>query len=111
MSESKSFKIAAVQAAPVFMDLDATVDKARKLIDEAAGQGADLIVFPEAFLPGFPVWVWFIPPGHTHPIRELYSVLHANSVSTASPAVRTLRDEAARHGVTVCIGVNEKSAC
>jgi nitrilase len=109
MTEHKSFKIAAVQAAPVFMDLGATIDKARELIEEAAGQGADLIVFPEAFLPGFPVWVWFIPPGHTHPIRELYSVLHANSVSVSSPAVLTLCREAARHGVTVCIGVNEKN--
>ena len=80
-----SFRIAAVQAAPVFLDLDATVSKACRLIEEAAGEGAKLIAFPEAFVPAYPFWVWFIPPGKTHPLRALYSRLHANSVSIPGP--------------------------
>ena len=58
----KPFKIAAVQTAPVFLDREATVAKARDLIAEAARNGARLVVFPEAFIPTYPDWVWAIPP-------------------------------------------------
>ncbi len=51
----KSFKIAAVQASSVFLDKEATVEKACRLISEAAGEGAQLVVFPEAFIPGYPL--------------------------------------------------------
>lgn len=110
MTVNTSFKIAAVQASPVYMNLDATVEKVCALIKEAAGQGADLIVFPEAFVPGYPVWVWFMPPGHTHPLREMYAELHANSVSVPGDAVARICKEAAQGGVTVCLGVNERNS-
>ena len=66
-----SVRIAAVQASPVFMNLDATVTKACRLIEEASAHGATLAVFPGVFIPGSPLWVWFVPPGHTHPLRTL----------------------------------------
>jgi nitrilase len=109
MSE-KSFKIAAVQASSVFLDKDATVEKACRLISEAAGEGAQLVVFPEAFIPGYPLWVWFIPSGQTHPLRELYTELHRNSITIPGRATERLGAEAARHGITVAIGVNEKNS-
>ncbi len=46
--------VAVVQAAPVLFDRDATIDKACRLIDEAAAGGAQLILFPEAFVPAYP---------------------------------------------------------
>ena len=104
------FGIAAVQAAPVFLDLDATVGKACRLIEEAASGGAKIIVFPEAFLPGYPLWVWFIPSGKTHPLRALYAELHGNSVSIPGPAVNRLAEAAGDLGVTVAMGVNEKNS-
>ncbi|MHA1263054.1 MAG: nitrilase-related carbon-nitrogen hydrolase [Candidatus Freyarchaeota archaeon] len=54
--EFKRFKAAAVQAAPVFMDKDATIEKACKLISEAGRNGAELIVFPETYIPTYPYW-------------------------------------------------------
>ena len=48
------FRAAAIQAEPVWFDLDATVDKTLRLIEEAASNGADLIAFPETWLPGYP---------------------------------------------------------
>jgi nitrilase len=110
MGKSGSFKIAAVQACPVFLDRDATVEKACGLIKEAAGQGAALVVFPEAFIPCYPLWIWFIPAGHTHSLREVYSELHANSVSIPGKTIEKIRDEAAKWGVTVAIGVNERNS-
>ena len=102
--------IAAVQAGSEFLDLEASVDKACGLIKEAAEAGARLVVFPEAFLPGYPVWVWFIPPVHTHPLRELYSLLHANSVTIPGAPMDRICSAAADHGVTVAIGVNERNS-
>jgi nitrilase len=55
-------KIAAVQAAPVYFDRDATIAKACDLIAVAGGEGARLIVFPEAFIPAYPGWVWHLAP-------------------------------------------------
>ena len=110
MADRRTFKIAAVQARPEFLDLNASVDKACTLIREAGEKGARLAVFPEAFLPGYPVWVWFIPSGHTHPLRELYSELHANSISIPGEETARLGEAAAEHGVTVVMGVNERNS-
>jgi nitrilase len=106
----ESFRIAAVQAASVFLDLDPCVEKACRLIGEAAEGGAHLVVFPEAFIPGYPIWVWFIPPGKTHPLRALYTELHRNAIAIPGPETRRLAEAAADHGVTVAIGVNEKNS-
>ena len=58
----RKLKLAAVQAAPVFLDRDATVEKAIKLMEQAAEAGADLIGFPETWIPGYPWWIWLGPP-------------------------------------------------
>jgi nitrilase len=103
-------KIAAVQAASVFLDRDACIEKACDLIREAASNGATLAVFPEAFVPGYPVWAWFIAPGKTHPLRKLYSELHLNSITIPGPETDRLGEAAKANGVTVCIGVNERNS-
>ena len=102
--------IAAAQAAPVFLDLDRSIDKACRLIQEAADHGASLLVFPEAFLPAYPLWVWFIPPGHTHPLRELYAALHENSLAVPGDAISRVANAAARAHICVAIGINERNS-
>ena len=54
-------KIAAAQLTPVFLDKEKTVEKACEAIREAGKNGAKVIVFPEAFISGYPDWVWLIP--------------------------------------------------
>ena len=51
-----AYRIAAMHVSPVFLDTDKTTDKVCSLIAEAAGNGAQLIAFPEAFIPAFPLW-------------------------------------------------------
>jgi len=104
---SDSFTIAAVQAAPVFLDLEASVDKAIGLMNEAAENEANLVVFPEAFLPAYPLWVWFIPSGKTHPLRALYSALHANSVQVPGSEISQIAVQAKELSINVVMGVNE----
>ena len=109
MGNAEHFKIAAVQACPVFLDRQATIDKACDLIHDVGRERAALAVFPEAFVPCYPLWVWFIPSGHTHPLRELYSELHANSVSIPSESTDRLCEAARTANVAVVIGVNERN--
>lgn len=104
-----AFKIAAVQATPVFLELEATLDKTCRLIAEAGAAGAKLVTFPEAFLPGYPLWVWFIPPGKIPELRALYAELHANAVTIPGPVTDRLGEAARAAGVTVAIGVNERN--
>jgi nitrilase len=109
LSSSTAFRIAAIQATSVFLDLEATVEKACRLIEEAAAGGASLAVFPEAFIPAYPLWAWFIPAKDTHPLRELYSELHRNSLSIPGSATKRLGQAAAKFGIAVAIGVNERN--
>src|SRR5690242_6930046 len=88
--EMENFKIAAAQAMPVFLNREATIDKACDLIAEAGRNDASLVVFPEAFVPAYPDWVWAIPPGEGDILQELYSELLENSVEIPSQATQRL---------------------
>jgi nitrilase len=105
-----SFRIAAIQACPVYLDCERTVQKACALIDEAGRHDAQLAVFPEAFVPGYPVWVWFIPPGRTSDLRDAYARLHANAVAIPGRETDRLGAAARQARVSVAIGVNERNA-
>ena len=98
------FKGAVVQAAPVFMDLQGCLDKAIALIDEAAGEGARLIAFPETWIPGYPWWLWLGPPAWGLQFVPKY---HANSMRVDGPEMRALGDAAKRGRINVVIGFTE----
>jgi nitrilase len=104
------FLVAAVQAAPVFLDRAATLEKACGLIQRAAGAGARLVVFPEAFLPSYPFWVWHVPAGESATLRELYAELVAQSVTVPGPETARLAAAAREAGVAVAIGIDERNA-
>lgn len=53
-------KVAVTQQEPVWFDLAGSVDKTCRLIQEAASNGADMIAFPEVWIPGYPMWIWFV---------------------------------------------------
>lgn len=98
--------IAVVQAAPVYNNRDATIKKVRKFTEEAKANGADLVVFSETFISGFPSWV------HMHaPIDqlELFKKLVENAIEIPSPAFFELQQIAKDNNVFLSIGVNEKA--
>ncbi len=105
-----TFKIAAVQAAPVFLNRAATVDKACALIDNATREGARLVVFPEAFIPGYPDWVWRIPPQEHSVLNELYAELLEQSVEIPSDTTEALCRAAKRANAHVVMGLNERNS-
>ncbi|WP_068298033.1 carbon-nitrogen hydrolase family protein [Pararhodobacter sp. CCB-MM2] len=97
------FKVAAVQASPIFMNLDASVDKAIGLIAEAAAQGAKLVAFPETFLPGYPWYIWLDAPALTMHNVPVYA---ANSIKVGSPQDKRLAEAARAHGIHVVMGLS-----
>ena len=98
-------RVAAVQAAPVFLDPAATVAKACALIAEAAGNGAKLIAFPEVFVAAYPYWNWLMTPIEG---AEWHDRLYRASILADGPEVALLRDAARAHDCTVVIGINER---
>ena len=109
LAPSGPFTVAVVQAAPVFLRRDETVEKACDLIAQAAAQGARLIVLPEAFVPAYPDWVWAVPPGEEGLLNDLYAELLDQSVALGDVATQRLARAARAAKATVVIGVNERN--
>lgn len=96
---------AAVQAAPVFLDREATIEKAARLTKEAAANGAGLVVFPEAFVPGYPDWAWRTTPWSD---QAWYERLYDQSVELPGPAADALGCVAQEAETFLAIGVTER---
>src|SRR5438874_12736658 len=101
------FAVAVVQAAPVPMDREATLDKACELILEAGHHGARLVAFPESFVPGYPEWVWSVPAGEQALLSELHAGYLANAVTIPSDPLDKLCHIARRARTVVILGVSE----
>ena len=99
-------RVAAVQAGYALMDRDATVDRVAARTADAAAQGADLIVFPEVFVPGTPIWM------DTRPVwdgdEDWFGLLADNAVVVPGPASDRLAGIAADHQVWLVVGVDER---
>jgi nitrilase len=102
-------RVACIQAEPVVLNREATLDKLEQLAAEAAAAGAQLLVFPETFVPAYPSSVWaralagWAAPG----AREAFALLARESVEVPGPAADRIAATAERHGVWIVTGVNE----
>ncbi len=99
-------KVAAVQAAPVFLDIDATIDKTIALMKEAAAQGAQLIAFPETWIPGYPWWIWLSSPAMGMQYVQRY---HDNSLVMGSAEFERLAQTARAEKIWLALGYSEKA--
>jgi aliphatic nitrilase len=99
-------RVAAIQAAPVFLDLDATLDKAVRLIQEAAANGAKLIAFPETWIPGYPWFAWLDSPAWGMQYIQRY---HDHSLVVGSPEFERVTRAARDNAIWVVLGYSEKA--
>lgn len=106
MLKLPTVKVAAVQAAPVFLDTDATIDKVCLLIEEAADNGAKLIAFPEVFVSGYPYWNWLMTPVQGSP---WFDKLCRSAIEIPGPEIHRVAQSAKKHQVHVVLGVNERN--
>ncbi|TCM51168.1 aliphatic nitrilase [Rhizobium sp. PP-F2F-G48] len=102
----KVYKVAAVQAAPEFLDIEKGVDKAITLIEEAAREGASLIAFPEVWLPGYPWWIWLDSPAWG---MQFVSRYFANAIEVGDVHYERLRQAAADNTIHVVMGFTERA--
>ncbi len=102
-------KIAVVQKSPVFLDKQKTITLAVATVEEAAAQGAELVVFTEAFIPGYPTWIWRLRPGGDWTVSEtLHQRLLENAVDVGSDDLAPLYAVAKKHAVTIVCGIEER---
>lgn len=104
-------KIAVVQQSPIMLDREKSIELAAELVEQAAANGAKLVVFPEAFISGYPAWIWRLRPGGDWGTNEtLHARLVNSSVDLETDDLSPLRDAARSNRVTVVCGLNEKDA-
>lgn len=107
----KPLRIAIIQHGPVHLNLEASTAKALQLIKEAAGRSAQLIVFGETWLSGYPAWLDHCPDIATwnnEATKEVFAQMHNNSVDVHGKEMKLICEAAKESGVIICMGINEK---
>jgi len=102
-------KVACIQAEPVILDREATLDKMAVIAAVAAGEGARLLVYPEAFLPAYPssIWARALAGWAADGAKQAFALLARESVAVPGPAVERMGAIAREHGVWMVTGVTE----
>src|ERR1700751_4001607 len=97
----RAVKVACVQAEPVILDREKTLDRLEQLAAEAAGNGAELVVFPETFVPVYPTsrWAKAVAGWQNEGVKQVFATIAQNSVAIASPAERRLGATAKELGI------------
>src|SRR5438874_13661183 len=105
----RAVKVACVQAEPVILDREKTLDRLEQLAAEAAGEGAELVVFPETFVPVYPSsrWAKAFAGWEAQGAKETFARLAQESVAVGSPAERRIAAVAQELGIWIVTGVNE----
>jgi len=106
MTMTRTLRAAAVQAAPVFLDREATTAKAVAAIAEAGRNGAELVALPETFIPCYPTWIWTADSLVAGP--DLYARLCEQAVERDGETIAQLQQAARDVGAVVACGINER---
>jgi len=101
-------RLAIIQKAPVFLDREGTVARAVVSVQEAAAEGAELVIFTEAFIPGYPAWIWRLRPGGDWALsEEIHALLLDNAVDLAGTDLLPLCEAAKQYHTTIVCGLHE----
>lgn len=102
-------RVAIVQESPALLDRTGTLERAIQLIDQAAADGAELVIFPEAFISGYPAWIWRLRPGGDWGVsEELHARLLDSAVDIDAGDLRPLCESAIKNKLTIVCGLNER---
>lgn len=107
---NNTIKVAAAQVSPIYLNRTKTIKKACDVITEAGKNGAKIVVFPEAFVSGYPDWVWLIPNSKGAILNKLYIDLLNNSISVPDKFTKQLCNAAKNAEIYVSIGINERNS-
>nr|WP_319514581.1 carbon-nitrogen hydrolase family protein [uncultured Cohaesibacter sp.] len=102
------FKAAALQAAPIYMNKSATIEKSLDLIEKASAEGVELLAFPELWCPGYPWWVWL---GHTGWGNQFSLAYLDNAIERDGPELQTIANAAKEHNMMILFGYCERDGC
>ena len=108
MTTFGTVRVAAVQATPVILDAEATVDKAVGLLQQVAADGVQLAVFPETFVSLYPSGAWGHKAAKFGGFDTMWERLWSSSVDVPGPLVDKLIAACAQHDIHCVIGVNER---
>ena len=103
--EFKKFRAAAIQTAPIFLNVEKTIDKAISFVKEATANGANLVAFPEVFVAGYPYWNWIMTPIQG---SKWYEQLYKSAVKVDEAVMQPLYKAAKNHNCHIVIGINER---
>jgi len=104
-------KIAIAQASPVLLNRQKTIEKAVALVEQAAADGAELIVFPESFISGYPAWIWRLRPGSDWGVNEdLHARLIDNAITLDSKKLSPIYKAAKKHKIAIVCGLTERDS-
>ena len=102
--------VAAAQFPPIYYNLSGCLDLAVEIIAKAKNENIDLIVFPEAWMPGYPEFAWgILPSTHSEILDSHFLRLYDNSVDLSRDALAPVREAAREHGIVVVLGINERA--
>jgi nitrilase len=108
LKEEFIMKVSIVQEPPVYLDLAASMERALGLVEKSAREGAELLVFPEAWFPGYPTYVWRLPPGAgMGKTDELFARMQANSIDLSQNRMAPLQEAAREHAMVIVAGYQE----
>lgn len=107
MSGRGTFRVAAVQATPSYLDREGTLDIVVEHVLAAGADGSDLVVLPESFVPGYPDWVWRRKPWDD---ADWYARFADQAVDLSGPVLEKVCAAAASAEVAVALGVTERTA-
>lgn len=110
MDIPNAIKVAAAQISPHFLNKTKTVQKACEAIAEAGKNGCKLIVFPEAFISGYPDWIWLIPNSKSADLNKLYIKLVESAVTIPDDTTKKLCEAAKKANINVIMGLHEKNS-
>jgi len=104
-------KVAVIQKSPVFLNKTKTIKRVVELVSEASSSGANLVVFPETYIPGYPDWIWRLRPQNDQELTEkIHAQLLANSVNLNSDDMEAIFKSAKKHNVTIVCNINERDS-